>query len=728
MALETNILEQPTAAVIFAYQKAKTRAPNGHMSYVSPCGSSNDFVVGADTGIVVKDHAIGILAATFHDYLEFDTDFGSFDKTIQYWNYRKFAVAGQQRAYKEKGVGETPYWGFMGGLSEIAGFLADTYRGAVFQHTVGGEDIQYSLDAMLSGELMTNAGDSIVNRANFRVFQGIVESGVAPPEVLQHFEHGAGAVQRLAGRITCVHLRIQGDDNRSIWRVSQDWGAFDTTVMIDLAAAVAAANGLEVNATKTRMRRYSGEFLKKESAYGFVIPVMNRPLPLTAESAPEQQTAEIQMRDVAGRMNTMVARGHDPDFMLRHLIGLWNAGRMTKYPSSSTHDTYYALPYATLNNPISLGGSGVHRYSLLGASKDIIIAYDIVRDPDWRRFSSASAHIMRSGRDGSVREIAKKIRLGETTPPGILDNGLAYLRNNYLDPHAIKRALGVRGKLADIVLGNLVYEKTPERLLESAIASEKSARLLKNAGRLRSVSQMVEAAQASTPISDGLGKYDFLLNLDLSPGELLEGGDEMSPYAGLAPKMTALLRAFKFNPGRDPLTVRASALIDILRASTFPADITEEQLMSILTSERIAGDFDLMQSVLIRMGASPEAAAQVVQAMTSRSGSSSQVIGSTYSWNDDILTVVDRTMAGQARVTPTFQLGDANLENFVRDFAYYRAIYHMELTGEARTQVLTLTNQSWQGLKAAVNSVRRFDPRLMKYNRVYPDDGVIAVR
>jgi hypothetical protein len=628
-------------------------------------GTSNDFTVGKEVGVVFLDHFPSFVGTTLYDILIDGADYTAFDSHQREENSRKYAREGIVDGLRATGLHDTPYgdqekklgfdtleewievmWG--DGITRNAHFLAKT----------GDTKFDIVLDILQSGEYLTLNYNNCTNRALFKYFLDVYEK-----------KYGIDSRFQLLKRL------FQGDDALGFWRFPDDVKTQEDEIralrhMIDLFVDTGRINGFDLNVLKTSVRRYRSEYLKKNVFYGAYMPLwliqifcsekLNRDFPIQ------------QIISYASTLNVAVGRGF-PHILARSLLLFtWNFRRSLRADTRDESIMYY-LPHGCLFLPKSLGGCGVHPNTIIGANMDMVIAHQAYSDEYLMNLISHAYYILDSPTISTREHLANSlVKDTGVYPRNPFGKGKLYANSVKQTKYSQKLKLAAESArhLIDSGLRGAIPKRLDIRMMDdiivkSALLDNTSMRQLAPIEKVRKVHDYIERDRSGM-VKSFDHKYNWLRNINF-----VRSGDVISANHGMVhwyldEVAYNILDRFGLSRG-DRLRFSPSQLLNILRNdSKFPRYINESDIMNILSDERLLVSPTALVDVLIIIGASPSNAQRVVESITTSTERFAIIeAASSLSLMDSFVSAIDMTRENLSKWVDVVT-GDSVIDDLIR--------------------------------------------------------------
>jgi hypothetical protein len=405
-------------------------------------GDQPFFTITKEIGRFVSDHRFGLIHSSRRDSLIVLMDYSQFDSNQRANNMRKHIIQFVKEFFELHGLDAS--FGPWENVSEMMETLWSKTYHATFDF--GGGRTEFT-DQVNSGEFMTITINNMTNKANWDDIEGTLWR--------LHRE--------LWLKIRQVVEFYMGDDSMRVLTKPDGWDLESRMVIRDVLASVSADNGMELSKYKTSMSLYYYEYLKKMVIRGWIIPRLSQIMILTSERSSMTEPPISQMRSYVGLVREYVSRGAHYDFCIAFIHHVWNIRRKVRFVIKG-QKAFFSLEFGLLWTPGELGGIGLVPGSLMGANADAIM-YQLY-SPEMRDYVSYCAYV--SNVDVSIfrRKIAQEVMEG-----GGFGRGVAFQKAR-LKPEIVARSRQAIEMLREqgINIGDLIYEKMPERVIRRAIA------------------------------------------------------------------------------------------------------------------------------------------------------------------------------------------------------------------------------------------------------------------
>jgi hypothetical protein len=560
-----------------------------------------DFTVAESYGVVPIDHSSCAKASGEPDLMLDDDDFTAFD-AYQKENTRKPSRIAVRKAFNETplaGVKWGPFRDFIEPVEIMWGpgieYEADYVSKARADVRVN------TVNLLPSGRFITFNQNNIINLSNDDHFQAEFRKTTLPK------------VMKLDQR------SLQGDDAQCIWKLGAGYNAVRLQEFLDLKKRVADDNELDLNTGKTNARRYMGEYLKVRFLYGYHIPLLHVQL-IGAERVSPALFPTNLMRGEIAKHAVIVGRGYDHTFV--HIFGLhmFNLRRGIRHEDPRGRAWYY-LPYASIWTPGTLNGGGQHPCTLMGASKDSVLAYDLFANPspEYRQLFEKvklAAGILTTKRNRSLRDhVARSVASGRIEPKDSFSAGVDLI-NATLLPDRVRISEQLRHKFPKDLrraYTNMAYNT----LYEDVFGDTQNVTLDERAKVMSVVAYM--AAEDAGELSN-LDDYQWI-----NKSFRFEDGPEVERYTDACntPIFRGNIREATLRYGSvASKSVRETGVSDMLRPlkrdKYWPRNYSDAQLISRLMQPDLLTNFPHMVEYLQLCGASSEAANQTALNVTQK--------------------------------------------------------------------------------------------------------------
>jgi hypothetical protein len=619
-------------------------------------GGANDFTVGKETGNIFIDHFMGMAFSSMRDVLVIARDYKLFDQHQHHDNMRVYALRGMNRAFNELEIGDDPY----GPFTSLRWLISTIWGPHIANRGIYEIGATKSfVDWLRSGELDTLIANNLTNRADFNTFRDLASS--------------------IPG-ISIFRVLFQGDDSIAYAAVDSRYNVTSHREFAELGTAVAARNGQELNVMKTLIRLSRNEYLKKDFIFGVMIPLL-----ATQAFASERPVGLSDgvglIRSYAGRLSTLVARGLSEPMMNRLLFYTWLFTRKVRGTTGEIDEDYF-LPVAALWTPGEFKGAGQLPWTMVGASKDAIIALEAVENLQFRKSIEIAAGIMNISVPNFKRALAKLMNDGDpsVTVDGVPDPvaaGREYIRGIMVQER-VEASFEAQRRLTSSgarPLGDLAYDRYPRTFVQKAIEGEPRLRQAELVSQFFLARDMLANAVAGKT-RELFGPFEwvkaFRFNLDdpLDVGRW--GGDGVHPLMFMRDAMSTVVRHYGWTVGRDTFELRPKSLLNELRRDkNFRRDLREEDVFGWIAQPSVLYFPERIRDGLIGMGATPTAAAGV----TARLGDSAsqwtfaQNVRS-LSFRDGFLPLLDMSIENHLRVVEVPDIPDASLVAALREIGF----------------------------------------------------------
>jgi hypothetical protein len=571
-----------------------------------PIGSSNDFQFGAERNSVLADHGFGAYASSRKDIIQDISDYSAFDFTQRELNSRKIAREAIVKELKLRSI--TGAWGeFKDGLVGLIETIwgEGITKDSVFRlPAIGDKDEQYiTMDQLQSGEFLTAVYNSFTNRANVEL-----------QEEKRNLLFGS--------KFELLNIKILGDDLVRFIRIVDEWTTDIARQIAELHMNVSASNGFKQQRTKTVMRLFFYEFLKKSFVYGVNIPLMQMQA-IAAEKPDETVDAVERMRGYYSKLENQSMRGLNSNFALNLLVWTYAVKRSARV-QGSVRETYYP-PMATLFTPASWGGVGLLPYTIhAGASLDGVIATYASQNADYRERIEIAGGIADFRRSDIAKRMAKRIVAGEgTSPRDAFKPGVQYIKDSLLSARAREASVASKDlmKLNIRPPSKYAYWNLPERIVEQALAGDRNLRTLiayESGLNGKLMIDNLRAVKRKNLDAD----YDWIVSMSWNSEPLAPSkAYEIGCVAGVDEITNRLLIEFGVGADPDVMGISPNDIMQILRKGDRYArrDVTAEELFHLILSDAYIENTDALSSLLIYMGFLPSNIANLMSRLNNAS-------------------------------------------------------------------------------------------------------------
>lgn len=326
-------------------------------------------------------------------------------------------------------------------LVELVSEMWTKMRAAVFEiKEYYVDNVNIVLDMVFSGEYGTLVINNVTNESNLSM-------------ILVEIERKLSFLERF-------FYKVMGDDSVTIWRLNRMIKQSEYNQIATTLVDISKSNGLGVSIGKTVIRRFMYEYLKKMGLYGFVIPRKLQMTPLSKENVNQSISYREQLVGLKGYLTEAVSRGFTHSYMVKMglLMGL------LKNRLKLGQKDFYNLPVSLMFAPISLGGGGFRRKTLIGPNNDILSRF----------YSSDDRWMLNKALFESPVEKDVKRSIYEQMRPHF-DNGVNFvtdsIKNNYHTNqilfHSMESSDYLKAKGYNV--GELGYYNYPNRALKDII-------------------------------------------------------------------------------------------------------------------------------------------------------------------------------------------------------------------------------------------------------------------
>jgi hypothetical protein len=323
--------------------------------------SHPNFTVAKESAKTVANHSRGIHASGDPRSLIILRDYSSFDQTMLPGNVYKIVVEALLKKEEEWGL-EDEYFGYANILAQLRAVMQKHIDGMWFTFA---DEEPFKVHFEASGEYWTITMNGIVNEADYRNWMKLLhkEAYVAG----FHFTEG--------------HHEITGDDFVCFFDVSPNITVEEVNLVVDTMVSSAESNGLKVNGTKTSVRRFFYEYLKKTAFNGWVLPRFLQINTLTSERPNFREPVFSRLSALYGITTEYISRGGDYPSAMMFATHAWNLMREAERfiahgGAGKAHlKEKFDIPFIAAFMPRTLGGGGQLPWTMAGASKDATMFY-----------------------------------------------------------------------------------------------------------------------------------------------------------------------------------------------------------------------------------------------------------------------------------------------------------------------------------------------------------------
>lgn len=301
------------------------------------------------------------------------SDFDQFDQSQNYANWRAIAVKACEKIIEDLGpqlAGKK--FDLLGGRSPIEYLLGNwtTLHEAVFRiYTARATFVDVITDWEFSGEFSTLVTNTMVNYSFVTAF---IDQMSVTKFSFDGIDYNLGDV------FFVDQFKLQGDDQISLIRTVAKKAIFENVKFMfeaqsslkQLAVDVAATGNLIISLKKTELRSGYFEFLKKAGIWGYAVPRFMQISLEESENLNRTMDPIERMRSRVGQYREYEFRGGNTVYSLLRRYMEWNIIRVVKLADNEEAN----LPFGLLWTPVSLGGVGMHPFTVVDPNVDIMIS------------------------------------------------------------------------------------------------------------------------------------------------------------------------------------------------------------------------------------------------------------------------------------------------------------------------------------------------------------------
>jgi hypothetical protein len=530
-------------------------------------------------------------------------DFSQFDASQQWNNVYRWVTKYMSEGLVKRGINHMLGDPEFGGFANVYIAVMNQLKNAIF---LAPDGTLVSPDQNHSGKF---------NTANDNTFANISEDEYEERLLRTKFQ----ALFELIG--TKIHGKILGDDSAKIQRAARVVLAADHVTWGEAIGDAAHDCGLFINVQKTVRRTAYYEYLKVIGCYGHSIPQLARLMPFSSENVNTLLDPIEGLRGIASFYRTIVARGGNHEWLHRYMHHVWNIRRGVKKSyvknqrKKRVTDNFESYPFATIWTPQALGGVGELPWTLVAPSKDIMIYLWAKRVPRLMDAINHAAHVIDAPDDRTTKSIA-----GAIMDQGLLDNYSEWLTKNESSNQKHLNMMTHRELTKDIKLGELDYE---------FMVSRKAVRTMERSTRVTEIAKLMKSDRAGLLARNKrkVRKKDFMKNmfgwtdsLEFSFDKEIERVQDVAVTVGRHPSVRRLETHLGFSTVVSDQRRRISKLFHTLADKTFSpeAELGFDNLIKLFTRPEIYADVDVMTSIAIRIGASPDNAVRFASSFTQK--------------------------------------------------------------------------------------------------------------
>jgi hypothetical protein len=590
-SLQRFLGEIPMGDRLYSYQLRKRERMFKDTFDLPLVFSSNDYIVGRDTGVITHDHAAGLYASSRAEVLISDEDYDAFDVHQKNDNMRSIILS----ALFDFAKPINPVYALLGGVDFMdimrtiwgSGNVYNAYY--VSRDSVRSEIIE--ADQLGSGEFMTLSINNMSNQALSRHFYSRVkESGMD---------------------LRMIRQRKQGDDSEAYYRFVGDPPDSQTLeAFVNLGSDSARENGYSLNVTKTVTRFHYAEFIKKRFIHGYEVPRLHVQY-FNAERVSKNIDLLDEIRGKRSTFSVMAMRGSNPEFLYRMLFFYYLIRANTQYVSPERIKSLVYYPPVGFFTPLGLKGVGVYPGTILGSNVDASCAYLIKNDPVLRRLVNTYASLLSvnvpSKGDAIARYAVKKgVRLkGEKQFKPI--KGIKFIDDS------VRRLMGARYKdsleaVAALASFNyrlsrdLQFADYAETLVKRELKNASAARTIDHLNHQRAIQRSLFRARASS--KDFVGGFLPWLNSVAVDQKDVEGSNIPHPFVCTHRSVSKLFSHFGIRTWEGQQSLRPIEILNFLRRMDrfFPKHYDPEVVFKTLMDQTVLSNPEVLRLILIAMG------------------------------------------------------------------------------------------------------------------------------
>lgn len=404
--------------------------------------------------------------------------------------------------------------------------------------------------------------------------------------------------------------------------------------------------GLEVNVSKSIIRRYMYEFLKVPVLFGRFLSQQTRLNLLSAENDTSAQNVIEIMKGYKQRLNTWVARGGEPRASYNLLVATWIIKRGIRIHEKgmvgSSRIGYY--PFYMLYAPISFGGIGCLPFTVGFANADALMAAFASGQfsnifPNYREFYERvrdDAEFV--GKPGKFRDRVAKAAISQ----GTFSKGIKMMTST-LDESKLREAYAAIKWLTDRGhrAPKITYPDVPTETIRQWV---KDTTVLK-------VADKSDKYLISKGIRQHRLSYETILHprvrgvnltFEMTACDIFQANNHFNALPVVCDELKNIYYAYGYtNVGVGAMTSPIEVIYRSIRKSGLPRVITPERVMKELTEPGVYLDDKAMTNKLLAMGVSGVYVDKIISSI-GMNKISLDLLGFSekISMNDDMLTNV----------------------------------------------------------------------------------------
>jgi hypothetical protein len=407
---------------------------------------------GQTVGKFLPDHRAWFYHSSIGDRMIALLDFSNYDESERFANVRKPMIDNLDKWIAHYDVADrNGGYKLFGDLTPLQALRVhwNKVHNAYYAVEGGFEDpVLLKLDQMLSGERLTLIINTLVHMAFQRFYLLILAHKGLP------FGFDLSS--------------IQGDDEITLFKLLEPFrnGSVEERALFANALAMlveqaADANGLTISASKTWVRLFAFEYLKKMGMYGYVIPRIMQLQMNEKETAGRDVPPIDRMASRVGELREYVLRGGSLECALQRLHLEWATIRVVK----GRNNTDLIIPYEVMWIPRGLGGVGMYSFNIIDPNVDFLLHHMEMPESVSRRIGYWVAAMARTKQRSTANDVASQVR-------ELFMDGEDFVRS-LDDPVRVRNAKSAEDELANagINIGASVYYKRHESRTIAVLAS-----------------------------------------------------------------------------------------------------------------------------------------------------------------------------------------------------------------------------------------------------------------
>jgi hypothetical protein len=427
--------------------------------------------------------------------------------------------------------------------------------------------------------------------------------------------------------------------------------------------------------------------------------------PFSSERKPKTVFPTELMTSYASFIAAYIARGANHDFMQRVYLFSMNFRRsvrvLAKHSSDVKSNVAYYLPFSTILTPISLGGGGQMMHTVIGANKDMNIAYECNRDPKLLRIVNAACYIMKVPKPDIANELgrqaASKRRDGSYVGP--FAHGMKYL-DDQLIPSRVLAAKQASAQLASWGIrspSRLYYPDTGKTLIEDSVASSPHSVILNTLAQTKmGLIYLNRAQNLDTGVDSVNETFGWTAEVRLYEQSVLENWHDhvVTPLECLDPKMRNIALKYGVGAHQSAYAMSPTTVLSELRKDKyFPRHIRPEQIFTFLTDPAIMANEQRIMTGLIMMGATPGIAGSIARKFRdNQQAFMFRQSAMAFSMNDQFIPMLALDFENHKRVVQMGPVPRRDFQFMLMEFSFMQSILNSCKDGVPRSYLLDGSN------------------------------------